>query len=60
MCPVNYFGVPADCWHEHDEFRARVLDEFDKIPGYLSKGFLEEIGGCATCPQSVVTPGRLC
>lgn len=24
-------------------FRARVLDEFDKIPRYLEQGFLEEI-----------------
>lgn len=59
MCPVNHFGVPAECWHEHDEFRARVLNEFDKIPGYLSKGFLEEIGGCATYPESVVTKASL-
>jgi uncharacterized SAM-binding protein YcdF (DUF218 family) len=43
VCPVNYFGVPLDCWHEHEEFRARVLNEFDKIPRYLSQGFLEEI-----------------
>jgi uncharacterized SAM-binding protein YcdF (DUF218 family) len=43
VCPVNYFGVPLECWHEHEEFRARVLNEFDKIPRYLSQGFLEEI-----------------
>jgi uncharacterized SAM-binding protein YcdF (DUF218 family) len=43
VSPVNYFGVPAERWHEHDEFRARVLGEFDKIPGYLARGFLEEI-----------------
>ncbi|TFW31333.1 YdcF family protein [Massilia horti] len=42
--PVNYFGVPAECWHQHDEFRRRVLGEFEKIPRYLAKGFLEEIG----------------
>lgn len=43
VCPVNYFGVPADRWHEHEEFRTRVLSEFDKIPLYLSRGFLDEI-----------------
>jgi uncharacterized SAM-binding protein YcdF (DUF218 family) len=43
VCPVNYFGVAAERWHEHDEFRARVVGEFDKIPRYLELGFLEEI-----------------
>jgi uncharacterized SAM-binding protein YcdF (DUF218 family) len=47
VCPVNYFGVPAERWHEHEEFRARVLGEFDKIPRYLAEGFLAEIGGGA-------------
>ena len=42
-CPINYFGVPADRWHEHAEFRARVLAEYDKIPGYLARGFLSEL-----------------
>ena len=46
VCPVNYFGIPAERWHEHAEFRARVLGEFDKIPRYLADGFLEEISGC--------------
>ncbi|HEY0587056.1 MAG TPA: YdcF family protein [Pseudoduganella sp.] len=41
--PVNYFGVPAERWHEHEEFRARVLGEYGKIPHYLAEGFLEEI-----------------
>lgn len=49
--PVNYFATPADRWHEHDEFRARVLSEFDKIPRYLADGFLEEINGCPPYPQ---------
>ena len=48
--PVNYFGVPAERWHEHAEFRRRVLDEFGKIPLYLQQGFLEEITGCAAYP----------
>lgn len=45
VCPINYFGVPDERWHEHAEFRARVLSEFNKIPLYLAGGFLEEIGG---------------
>lgn len=53
--PVNYFGVPIERWHEHDEFRARVLSEFDKIPRYLTEGFLAEIAGCAPHPG----PGTL-
>jgi uncharacterized SAM-binding protein YcdF (DUF218 family) len=43
--PVNYFGIPAERWHEHAEFRARVLGEFDKIPRYLAEGFVAEIDG---------------
>jgi catechol 2,3-dioxygenase-like lactoylglutathione lyase family enzyme/uncharacterized SAM-binding protein YcdF (DUF218 family) len=43
VCPVNYFGIPAERWHEHEEFRARVLGEFEKIPRYLAEGFLAEI-----------------
>lgn len=49
--PVDYFGVPLACWHEHDEFRARVLGEFKKIPRYLENGFLAEIDGCAAYPR---------
>ena len=51
LAPVNYFGVPAERWHEHAEFRARVLSEFDKIPRYTAEGFLEEIDGCTAYPQ---------
>lgn len=51
VCPVNYFGVPAERWHEHEEFRARVLGEFGKIPAYLAQDFLHEIDGCAPYPQ---------
>jgi uncharacterized SAM-binding protein YcdF (DUF218 family) len=42
-CAVNYFGVERECWHEHQEFRARVLAEFEKIPEYLRLDFLREI-----------------
>jgi uncharacterized SAM-binding protein YcdF (DUF218 family) len=52
VCAVNYFGVPLERWHEHDEFRARVLGEFDKIPRYLAAGFLEEIDPVTTTPRS--------
>jgi len=46
--PVNSFGVPDECWHEHEEFRARVLGEFARVPDYLRRGFLAEIDdGCA-------------
>jgi uncharacterized SAM-binding protein YcdF (DUF218 family) len=49
--PVNYFGVAADRWHEHEEFHGRVLSEFGKIPQYLAAGFLEEIDGCGATPR---------
>jgi len=51
-CPVNYFGVARDCWHEHPEFRARVLAEYEKIPGYLERGFLSELAGYGDYPRS--------
>jgi uncharacterized SAM-binding protein YcdF (DUF218 family) len=42
-CAVNYFGVERERWHEHEEFRARVLAEFEKIPEYLRLDFLREV-----------------
>jgi uncharacterized SAM-binding protein YcdF (DUF218 family) len=48
--PVNYFGVPIERWHEHNGFRARVLNEFEKIPLYLKNGFLKEIFECEQYP----------
>jgi uncharacterized SAM-binding protein YcdF (DUF218 family) len=56
VCPVNYFGVSAERWHEHDEFRARVLSEFGKIPRYLQQGFLDEITGCSAYPVLANAP----
>ncbi|HEX9173666.1 MAG TPA: YdcF family protein [Telluria sp.] len=50
-CPVNYFGIAAERWHEHEEFRSRVLSEFDKIPRYLAAGFLEELNDCSPYPR---------
>lgn len=52
--PVNYFGVPDARWHEHEEFRARVLAEFARIPDYLSEGFLEEIDDGCRYPNGAV------
>ena len=49
-CPINYFGLPVERWHEHDEFRARVLAEYDKIPHYLQQDFLRELDGHAPYP----------
>lgn len=41
--PVNYFGVDKALWHTHEEFRTRVLTEFEKIPLYLRRDFLREL-----------------
>jgi uncharacterized SAM-binding protein YcdF (DUF218 family) len=49
LCAVNYFGVPAERWHEHEAFRARVLAEFEKIPRYLRAGCVQEIDDDAPC-----------
>ena len=49
-CAVNYFGLPVERWHEHEDFRARVLAEFGKIPGYLERGFLRELDGHGPYP----------
>lgn len=49
--PVNYLGVAVECWHEHAEFRRRVLAEFEKIPEYLQQGFLSEVQGYPAYPQ---------
>jgi len=54
--PVNYFGLPAERWHEHDEFRRRVLAEFGKIPGYLQQGFLREIDTLSSYPSVGAAP----
>ena len=49
-CGINYFGVPADRWYDSDEFKARVMDEFVKIPRYLREDFLAEIAALAPHP----------
>lgn len=55
-CPINYFGLPAERWHEHDEFRARVLAEYRKIPHYLQQDFLCELDGHAPYPVLANAP----
>lgn len=50
-CGVNYCGVPADSWYENDEFMARVMNEFIKIPRYLRQDFLSEITGLDPYPE---------
>jgi hypothetical protein len=55
-CPINYFGLPAERWHEHDEFRARVLAEYHKIPHYLQQDFLRELDGHAPYPVLASAP----
>ena len=49
-CAINYFGLPFERWHDHEEFRARVLAEFHKIPQYLQQDFLRELDGHAPYP----------
>lgn len=49
--PVNYFGLPASRWNEHDDFRARVVGEFARIPEYLQRGFLAEVEGYPAYPD---------
>jgi uncharacterized SAM-binding protein YcdF (DUF218 family) len=49
-CAINYFGLPIERWHQHDEFRSRVLAEFHKIPKYLQQDFLRELDGHAPYP----------
>jgi hypothetical protein len=56
-CPVNYFGVGIERWHEHAEFRRRVLAEFEKIPAYLRHGFLSELDGYPPYPLLDSTAG---
>lgn len=48
--PVNYFGLPTANWAEHDDFRARVIGEYMKIPDYVQRGFLAEVDGYPAYP----------
>jgi uncharacterized SAM-binding protein YcdF (DUF218 family) len=43
ILPINHFGVAEKRWFEDSEFKARVIEEWNKIPRYLALGFLKEI-----------------
>ncbi|KZL12641.1 hypothetical protein PsAD2_03947 [Pseudovibrio axinellae] len=45
----NRYPVSADKWHEHPEFAADVLREWNKIQPYLDAGYLKELSP-QTCP----------
>lgn len=55
--PVNYFGIPTARWNEHEDFRARVVGEFSKIPDYINRGFLTEIEGYSPYPEVCLETG---
>ena len=55
-CAINYFGQPVERWHEHAEFRTRVLNEFRKIPLYLQQDFLRELDGHGPYPLIAAAP----
>ena len=42
LVTVDHFAMPRERWHEHPEFRRRVLAEWDKIEPYKAKGFIAE------------------
>lgn len=42
LLTVDDFATPPERWHEHGEFRRRVLAEWDKIEPYKAKGFIAE------------------
>jgi uncharacterized SAM-binding protein YcdF (DUF218 family) len=42
LLTVDHFATPRERWHEHPEFRRRVLSEWDKIEPYKAKGFIAE------------------
>ena len=42
LLTVDNLATPRERWHEHPEFRRRVLAEWDKIEPYKAKGFIAE------------------
>jgi uncharacterized SAM-binding protein YcdF (DUF218 family) len=42
LVTVDDFATPRERWHEHGEFRRRVLAEWDKIEPYKARGFIAE------------------
>jgi uncharacterized SAM-binding protein YcdF (DUF218 family) len=42
LLTVDSFATARERWHEDDEFRRRVVLEFDKIEPYKARGFIAE------------------
>ena len=42
LITVDSFETPLSLWHTHGVFRARMLNEWDKIEPYKAKGFIAE------------------
>ncbi|MCP3384467.1 YdcF family protein [Bradyrhizobium sp. CCGUVB4N] len=42
LLTVDSFATPRTLWHTDDEFRRRVLHEWDKIGPYKARGFIAE------------------
>ena len=43
ISPVNLHPVPKERWPENISFRAKVLAEWNKLPGYFKLGFITEV-----------------
>jgi len=39
----NCFSAPKEQWDTAPDFRKKVLGEYEKIPGYIARGFIREI-----------------
>jgi uncharacterized SAM-binding protein YcdF (DUF218 family) len=42
LVTIDSFATPRALWHTDDEFRRRVLGEWDKIESYKARGFIAE------------------
>jgi uncharacterized SAM-binding protein YcdF (DUF218 family) len=42
LITVDSFDTPLSLWHTHPEFRARMIEEWDKIGPYMANGFIAE------------------
>jgi uncharacterized SAM-binding protein YcdF (DUF218 family) len=42
LVTVDSFGIPTELWHTVEEFRKRVVAEWDKIEPYKAKGFIAD------------------
>jgi uncharacterized SAM-binding protein YcdF (DUF218 family) len=43
LLPVNFFSADAEHWWADEASRTRVMREWNKIPGYIERGFLTEL-----------------